>query len=203
MPSSPPVHPPQDGTISYEIKLTGELSTNQVSPGEDINAPEWGTLVAPGVNAQFHQHMFCARIDPAVDDDQGGKDLVVSEVRARIVHGGWRAAWGVLPAARPNRARAPPSPARVRTPPPPPTPTPLQVEAVALPEGPANPYGNAFTVKETDLKTEVEAQRVCDAGKGRYWKIKNPNSLHPVTGEGASTAVLACPERRGAGWRVA
>ncbi len=70
---------PQDGTISYEIKLTGELSTNQLSEGEGPK-PAHGTLVAPGVNAQHHQHMFCARLDLAVDDEEGGKGLVVSEV---------------------------------------------------------------------------------------------------------------------------
>lgn len=68
----------QDGTISFEIKLTGELSTNMLSPGEDH--PECGTLVAPGVNAQHHQHLFCARLDMAVDDEDWGRPLVVSEV---------------------------------------------------------------------------------------------------------------------------
>jgi Cu2+-containing amine oxidase len=68
----------QDGTIEYEIKLSGELSTNLLSPGEGPK-PKWGTLVMPGVNAQIHQHMFCARLDMAIDDDQGGKGLVVSE----------------------------------------------------------------------------------------------------------------------------
>ncbi len=58
----------QDGTIKYEIKLTGEES------------PEYGTLVMEGVNAQHHQHMFCARLDMAVDDQEGGKGLYVSEV---------------------------------------------------------------------------------------------------------------------------
>ncbi|KAK9822295.1 hypothetical protein WJX74_004226 [Apatococcus lobatus] len=35
----------------------------------------WG----PKVNAQFHQHIFCARLDFAVDDPNGGQGLVVSE----------------------------------------------------------------------------------------------------------------------------
>lgn len=35
-----------------------------------------------GVLASNHQHLFCVRIDPAVDDAQGGKSLVVSEVNA-------------------------------------------------------------------------------------------------------------------------
>ncbi|KAI8472761.1 MAG: copper amine oxidase [Monoraphidium minutum] len=71
----------QDGSIGYEIKLTGELSTNHLKPGEGP-LPGHGTLVAPGVNAQHHQHMFCARLDFAVDDAAGGKDIVVSEVDA-------------------------------------------------------------------------------------------------------------------------
>ena len=68
----------QDGTIKHEIKLTGMLSTNALSFGE--TAPEYGTLVVEGVNAQNHQHMFCARLDIAVDDEEGGKALYVSEV---------------------------------------------------------------------------------------------------------------------------
>jgi primary-amine oxidase len=65
-----------DGTIDFEIKLSGELSTNLPSPQEDPASPGYGVLVAPSVNAQIHQHMFCARIDVAID----GLDNVVSEV---------------------------------------------------------------------------------------------------------------------------
>merc|ERR1719247_4060248 len=54
-----------DGHLQLEIRLSGELSTNALSEGE--TEPEWGTLVAPGVNAQIHQHNFCARLDMAVD----------------------------------------------------------------------------------------------------------------------------------------
>lgn len=46
------------------------LSTNALSPGEDDTKPEYGILVDPGVNAQHHQHQFCARIDMAVDDEE-------------------------------------------------------------------------------------------------------------------------------------
>jgi primary-amine oxidase len=70
----------QDGTIGYEIKLTGELSTNPISEGEDPLNPTHGTLVLPGVNAQHHQHMFCMRLDMAVDDTAGGQGLMVSVV---------------------------------------------------------------------------------------------------------------------------
>lgn len=69
----------QDGTIGMDIKLTGILSTSVLSPGE--SQPSHGILVGPGVNAAAHQHLFCARLDMAVDDQQGGRDLVVSEVR--------------------------------------------------------------------------------------------------------------------------
>lgn len=65
-----------DGTIDYEIKLSGELSTNLASGGEDIKTPSHGVQVAPGVNSQIHQHMFCARLDMAVD----GVKNTVSEV---------------------------------------------------------------------------------------------------------------------------
>ena len=69
----------QDGTIKYEIKLTGELSTNLPNPEEGALSP-YGTMVLPGVNAQHHQHMFCARLDMAVDDAEGGRNLLVTEV---------------------------------------------------------------------------------------------------------------------------
>ncbi|KAJ3032255.1 hypothetical protein HDV00_007739 [Rhizophlyctis rosea] len=54
----------QDGTIQYEIKATGELSTNVIEPD---TKPLYGTLVAPQINAQYHQHLFSMRIDPMVD----------------------------------------------------------------------------------------------------------------------------------------
>ena len=90
----------QDGTIKYEIKLTGELSTNPLSFGEE--SPEYGTLVMEGVNAQHHQHMFCARLDMAVDDPEGGKGLYVSEVtcyavRAVLCHAVVRCACRAVP----------------------------------------------------------------------------------------------------------
>ena len=74
----------QDGSMEYEIKLSGMLSTNLLSAGERVDgeggandgAPLHGVLVAPGVNAQVHQHMFCARLDVQVD----GIDNVVDEV---------------------------------------------------------------------------------------------------------------------------
>lgn len=54
-----------DGTIQLEIKLTGILNTFAMDPAESTNG--WGTQVHPGVNAHNHQHLFCLRINPAID----------------------------------------------------------------------------------------------------------------------------------------
>ena len=53
-----------DGTIEYEVKLTGVISTGAIAPGE---TPKHGTLVAPGLYGPHHQHFFCLRLDMAVD----------------------------------------------------------------------------------------------------------------------------------------
>ena len=54
-----------DGTIQMEVKLTGILQTKAVGelPGELVHS----SLVAPGLAAPFHQHLFCFRIDLDVD----------------------------------------------------------------------------------------------------------------------------------------
>ena len=54
----------QDGTIQYEVKLTGMVSTGAVMPGE---VPKYGTLVAPQLNAPIHQHIFNVRLDMNID----------------------------------------------------------------------------------------------------------------------------------------
>ena len=69
----------QDGSIQYEVKLTGCLSTSVLSEGEGMD-PTHGTLIAPHLNAQLHQHYFCVRLDMSVDDPEGGANLTVSEV---------------------------------------------------------------------------------------------------------------------------
>jgi primary-amine oxidase len=53
-----------DGTIEYEVKLTGVISTAAIAPGEK---PKYGTLVAPGLYGPNHQHFFCVRLDMTVD----------------------------------------------------------------------------------------------------------------------------------------
>ena len=66
----------QDGTIEFEVKLTGVLSTGAVAPGE---RPAHGTLVAPGLNAMVHQHFFNMRLDLDIDGLANGVDEVWTE----------------------------------------------------------------------------------------------------------------------------
>ena len=54
----------QDGSIEFEVKLTGVLSTGAYRPGEK---PTHGTAVAPGVYGPNHQHFFCVRLDTDID----------------------------------------------------------------------------------------------------------------------------------------
>jgi primary-amine oxidase len=54
----------QDGTIEYEVKLTGVISNGALPPGA---RPAHGTLVAPQVYGPHHQHIFCVRLDMMVD----------------------------------------------------------------------------------------------------------------------------------------
>jgi len=64
----------QDAGINYEVRATGILSTVPIALDEP--KPPYGTIVAPGVLAPYHQHLFCLRIDPAID---GQKNSVVIE----------------------------------------------------------------------------------------------------------------------------
>jgi primary-amine oxidase len=54
----------QDGTIQYEVKLSGVASVGALPVGEK---PEHGTLLAPGLYGPNHQHFFCVRLDMMVD----------------------------------------------------------------------------------------------------------------------------------------
>ncbi len=54
----------QDGSIEYEVKLTGVISNGSLPAGV---RPRYGTLVAPGVYGPNHQHIFCVRLDMTVD----------------------------------------------------------------------------------------------------------------------------------------
>jgi primary-amine oxidase len=55
-----------------------------------------------------------------------------------------------------------------------------EVDAVPVPAGPDNPYGNAFTARATLLETESAAQRMAAPERGRYWKIVNHGSRNAV-----------------------
>jgi primary-amine oxidase len=107
-----------DGTIQLEAKATGIVFTSAYR-GPDGFATE----MAPGLGAPFHQHLFSARLDMAVD----GSVNVVEEV-----------------------------------------------DAVPVPMGPDNPWGNAFRAQKTKLTRESEAKRVADNLKARVWHITNP-----------------------------
>ncbi len=50
-----------------------------------------------------------------------------------------------------------------------------EVDAVAAPMGPDNPWGNGFVQQKTKLTHELEAMRMADNLKARVWHITNPN----------------------------
>jgi primary-amine oxidase len=61
------------GGISVESRATGIVSVVNIDPGK---VSDYGNVVGNGVLAQNHQHVFCIRIDPAVD---GQKNTVYIE----------------------------------------------------------------------------------------------------------------------------
>ncbi|KAF2275509.1 copper amine oxidase [Westerdykella ornata] len=67
----------QDASIHYEVRATGILSTAPIDIGGKV---PYGTVVAPGILAPYHQHLFCLRIDPALDGYRNS--LVVEESKA-------------------------------------------------------------------------------------------------------------------------
>lgn len=62
----------QDASIEFNVKLTGILSVNLLA----VNATPagHGSVVAPQINAQYHQHFFSLRLDAEID---GNKNSVV------------------------------------------------------------------------------------------------------------------------------
>ena len=57
----------QDGTIQYEIKLTGIMNTGAMVTGEAV---KYGTEIAPGLYSPNHEHSFNVRMDMMVDGPQ-------------------------------------------------------------------------------------------------------------------------------------
>jgi primary-amine oxidase len=76
-----------DGNIQLEVKLTGIVSPMAVAPGE---RPEFANLIAPGLAAPHHQHLFSARLDLDVDGPQNS----VYEVEAEVMPAGSDNPWG-------------------------------------------------------------------------------------------------------------
>jgi primary-amine oxidase len=64
-----------DGTIQLECKATG-ITFTSAYPEE---GHEHATQIAPGLGAPFHQHLFCARLDPAVDGQRNAVEEVEAE----------------------------------------------------------------------------------------------------------------------------
>jgi primary-amine oxidase len=113
-----------DGSIQLEVKLTGIISPMAIEPGTQ---PEFANVVAEGVAAPHHQHLFNARLDFDVDG-------TTNEI--------------------------------------------YEVEAERLPQGPDNPWSNAFRQKATRLDNESSAQRDTNAAVSRSWQITNPDVLN-------------------------
>ncbi|KAF2135633.1 uncharacterized protein K452DRAFT_303404 [Aplosporella prunicola CBS 121167] len=63
----------QAGGITLEVRATGIVSVVNIDPGK---TSDYGNVVNPGALAQNHQHIFCARIDPAID---GHENTVIQE----------------------------------------------------------------------------------------------------------------------------
>ncbi len=53
-----------------------------------------------------------------------------------------------------------------------------EVNTVADPPGPENPYESAFHTEAVLLRSEAEAQRILDPLTGRFWTIVNPSVLN-------------------------
>lgn len=67
-----------DGSIQVEAKATGIVFAGAGIPGsKDPHAPE----IAPGIFTPVHQHLFCARLDVAID----GEDNRLFEVDAKRI----------------------------------------------------------------------------------------------------------------------
>ncbi len=66
----------------------------------------------------------------------------------------------------------------------------VELTAESLPEGPENPYGNAFQMKETPLRSEREARRRLDLASARKWKVMNASVKN---GLGHPTGYLLVP----------
>jgi primary-amine oxidase len=61
----------------------------------------------------------------------------------------------------------------------------MEMNTEALPDGPDNPHGNAFVMKDTPLRRELDARRSMNLATGRKWRIASTcvqNALGQPTG---------------------
>ena len=56
----------QDSSIEFEIRLTVILQVHVAGPNEPAPYATRVARLAPGINANFHQHLFSVRNDPMV-----------------------------------------------------------------------------------------------------------------------------------------
>ncbi len=77
-----------DGNVQLEVKLTGIVSPMAIAPGAPVD--EYANVIAPGVAAPHHQHLFSARLDLDVD----GPVNSVYEIEAEPVPPGPDNPWG-------------------------------------------------------------------------------------------------------------
>lgn len=67
----------------------------------------------------------------------------------------------------------------------------LEMNTAAEPANPANRYKSAFSMKETALRSEAEAQRNVNLASSRKWEVVNPSVKN---GLGANTGYILVPE---------
>jgi len=75
----------QDGDIKMEIKATGLLNTGCPLPG---HTGEFGTIIAPGIYAPNHQHLFNVRLHMNVDGANNSVAQIDTERRPSPPNGG-------------------------------------------------------------------------------------------------------------------
>ena len=66
----------------------------------------------------------------------------------------------------------------------------VELNSVALPAGPQNPYGGGFTMQETPLRTEREAQRQLNLASSRRWLVESSTATNAL---GHPTGYLLMP----------
>jgi len=79
-----------DGTMEFEMKTTGILNTVAGLPG---SSDKYATEVAPGVFGQIHQHVFCVRLDLAIDGDSNSVGNSLTPAKPTTWDSQWDINW--------------------------------------------------------------------------------------------------------------